>query len=98
MSKKFEILVNGQFDGNVTLARIRGVSNAKTLKFTNEQQLRKLGKGDGAVVQFDGLVEKGNYLVPTNCKVIETHISGKAVDVDAYLASLEETAPASTPF
>ena len=95
MSKRIEMMVNAQVQGNVTLARVRGV-DAKTFKFTNEPKLSKLGKNDGVVVEISEMVEKGNYIVPTNYKIIDVHVSGKRLDANSYFASLEATEPAPT--
>jgi hypothetical protein len=92
MSRQIEIMVNAQCSGEVTLARIRGVQNAKTIKITNAKQLVGLPKNSGAIISVDGFVEQGNYLIPTNCKVVDVHISGKAVALDDVLGTTEPDA------
>lgn len=80
--KRMELLVNTQCEGGVTLCRVRGNSNAKSFKFSNAK-LRTLTKNDGVLIEVETAVEKGNYIVPVNYKIIETHVSGNPFDLDS---------------
>lgn len=90
------MMVNAQCEGHITLARVRN-ADGKSFKFTNEPKLAKLGKNDGLVVEISSAVEKGNYIVPVDYKIIDTHISGKKLDMDEYMDSLAKSEPANTP-
>ena len=86
--KKLEIVVNARCENDVILGRIRSldgksVVNAPTIKFQGETALKGMTKGDGFMIEASGLVQKGNYVTPLDCKIIDTKITGKQVDLDS---------------
>ena len=92
--KSLELIVNAQCDKSVTLCRIRSVdgtpaNNLPTIRFQADSNFKNLCKGDGVVISVDGLVQKGNYLQASSYKVVDTHITGKAFDLDAAMAPEE---------
>ena len=98
MANQIELVINAQCDKGVTLCRIRSyngkaVANLPTVKL--EQVAVGLTKGDGLLIETAELVQKGNYLVAPNAKVLDKHVSGKAFDVEGYIDAL---AKADTPF
>jgi hypothetical protein len=86
MAKTFELRVNSVCEDSTILAGIRGNTTAKTIKLSNCHAHRALPKGSLMMVDIEGFVEVGNYLVPTNFHIRDTHVSGKAVDMDALCA------------